>query len=343
MFLVFALLLCALTLGLTIPEDVQAQFAEWKRLHGRIYQSEDEEITRSQYFFFNWLEARALTASETHGAKFAPGIFGDWSKAEFQRLLGFGANSVNTTLWTKLTRPPVRAAPDSVDWRTKGVVSAVKNQGGCGSCWAFSTTSNVESTIAIATGKLTSLSEQFLVDCDHFCGEYRDMDCNLGNSARPQKYCCDNGCNGGLPPNAWQYIINTSGQPTSEDYPYKGRAGECKTNITHTGKIKNWTLLEEDETVIADHVANVGPVSIAVYASGWGSYHGGIMSSESICPKGIKANHAVNIVGYGSENGTPYWIVRNSWGASWGESGYCRLIRGKNFCGLAHFACTSIA
>jgi len=209
----------------------------------------------------------------------------------------------------------------------------------CGSCWAFSATSNIESTTALNSGRAaTSLSEQFLVDCDHNCGQYRFED------------ACDSGCQGGLMPNAFKYVISNGGQPSEASYPYNPPGGSCQSKPS-VQKITGWEFVSQDEGQISAYVAATGPVSVAVDAAQWSFYNGGIMSSTSVCPDittpPYNLDHGVNIVGYGVEGSTNYWIIRNSWSTTWGESGYGRILRGTGsasspgFCGVNLFASNS--
>ncbi|KAF6077188.1 cathepsin H [Phyllostomus discolor] len=213
--------------------------------------------------------------------------------------------------------------PTSVDWRKKGrFVSPVKNQGGCGSCWTFSTTGALESAIAIKTGKMLSLSEQQLVDCAQ----------NFNN----------HGCQGGLPSQAFEYIRYNKGIMGEDSYPYEGKDGNCKFQpgkaIAFVKDVANITL--NDEAAMVEAVALYNPVSFAFeVTSDFMLYRKGIYSSTSCHKTPDKVNHAVLAVGYGEQNGKPYWIVKNSWGPSWGMNGYFLIERGKNMCGLA--ACAS--
>jgi cathepsin F len=215
------------------------------------------------------------------------------------------------------------ATVDSIDWRAKGAVTPVKNQGACGSCWAFSTTGDIEGTHFLATGKLVSLSEQDLVDCDH-------------NG--------DQGCNGGLPTQAMQSVITAGGIEAETDYPYEGRDGTCtfsKSKVAVT--ISNYTCLPQDEAQMAAFIEKNGPVSIGINANTLQFYMGGIADPWDVLCSRTHLDHGVLIVGFGTENNKPFWIVKNSWGEGWGEKGYFRIIRGTNKCGLANMVSHSIA
>ncbi|KAM3870621.1 pro-cathepsin H [Diretmus argenteus] len=213
--------------------------------------------------------------------------------------------------------------PDSVDWRQKGhYVTDVKNQGGCGSCWTFSTTGCLESVTAIATGKLLLLSEQQLVDCA--------QDFN------------NHGCSGGLPSQAFEYIMYNKGLMTEADYPYTAQDGICKYRpdlaAAFIKEVVNVTAY--DEMGMVDAVATHNPVSFAFeVTSDFMHYEQGVYSSTTCHSTTDKVNHAVLAVGYATQNDTPYWIVKNSWGSRWGINGYFLIERGKNMCGLA--ACSS--
>jgi cathepsin L len=199
--------------------------------------------------------------------------------------------------------------PASVDWRQHNppVVSAVKDQGGCGSCWAFSTAETMESAVAIASGKLMTFSEQQLVDC----------------APNPQHCGGTGGCSGSVQEVAMNYS-KAAGITTEASYPYTARTGQCqpekiKSVATIDGYVK---LPTNDYNALMNAVATIGPIAISVAAS-WTFYSGGIFNGDC----GWIVDHAVQLVGYGSENGKGYWIVRNSWGSGWGESGYIRISR----------------
>jgi C1A family cysteine protease len=195
-------------------------------------------------------------------------------------------------------------AADAIDWRSKGAVTPVKNQGQCGSCWSFSTTGSLEGALFLKTGKITPLSEQNIMDCDSV----------------------DQSCNGGLMDNAFEWIEKNGGVCSEADYPYEGADGSCKTSCTKVPgtTIKSYVDVAKTEDALMAAVAQQ-PTSIAVNANMfWQLYSGGVLSA--LC--GAKLDHGVLAVGYGTD-GKDYWKVKNSWGSSWGESGYIRVQRGK--------------
>lgn len=191
--------------------------------------------------------------------------------------------------------------PDSIDWRTYGVVTSVKNQGSCGSCWAFSSTGAMESVYAIKTGKLYNLSEQELIDCIRF-----------------------EGCNGGEMEDAFLYVESNM-LCTDVEIPYEAvddSCKQCKDGI----KIDDCIEVPSGNETALKMAVSRGPVSVAIEADkmAFQLYNGGILDSTKC---GTDLDHGVLIVGYGEEDTIPYWIVKNSWGGDWGENGYVRIKR----------------
>ena len=205
------------------------------------------------------------------------------------------------------------SVPDSIDWTDyngESYVTPVKNQGDCGSCWAFSTTGSIESRYAISKGTLNSLSEQQLVDCS---GSY-------GND----------GCDGGLMDYAFEYVIANGGLCSETDYPYTGEDGTCDSSSCGTllNPITSYTdVTSESEPSLESAVAD-GPVSVAIEADQFAFqfYSGGVLTGTC----GTSLDHGVLVVGYGTDSGTDYWKVKNSWGSTWGDAGYVLICRNCN-------------
>jgi len=251
--------------------------------------------------------------------------FSDLSWAEFSSTHLMAPQHCSATVGSYQVEGVEVKADPSIDWRTKNVVTPVKNQGSCGSCWAFGTTGAVESNWAIQTGKLLSLSEQQLVDC---AGAFGNM-----------------GCRGGLPSQAFEYIRATGGIELDADYKYTGRDGSCKFNkdkvAAHvTGEVN---ITEGVESELFDAITNKGPVAVAFQVAGdFQSYRSGVYDSTRCKSGPMDVNHAVLAVGYDTDasSGKPYWIVKNSWGTSFGMKGYFNMVRNKNMCGIA--TCASL-
>ncbi|XP_075961940.1 cathepsin S, ortholog 1 isoform X1 [Anarhichas minor] len=211
--------------------------------------------------------------------------------------------------------------PQSVDWRKNGLVSPVQNQGLCGSCWAFSSLGALEGQMKKRTGVLVPLSPQNLVDCSS----------NDGN----------HGCRGGYISKSFSYIIRNRGVDSESFYPYEHQDGKCRYSVKgKAGYCSDLHILPEgDEKTLQAVVASVGPVAVAVNAmlQSFHLYRGGLYNVTNCNPKLI--NHAVLVVGYGTDGGQDFWLVKNSWGTAWGEKGFIRIARNKNnLCGIASFA-----
>lgn len=293
----------------------ERQFVQWMRTNNQFYTGNEYHF-RLGIFISNTRYCRDF--NRKNGLTFRVGInkFSCHTPSEYKLLLG------SPSQYTKSDKKPKSKSrvsiPDSCDWRDKGVVNPVRDQGICGACWTFSAITTSESAYAIHTGKLLQFSEQNIIDCSPFSG-----------------------CGGGWADDACLFIINQqNGQFNSlQDYPYKAmQSSECSYDPSKAiGKISSIIKVEiADENDLKEKVALYGVASICIAANNYPfqSYSGGILDDEDCA--GTYLSHAVAAVGYGTENGIDYWIVRNSWGSSWGEDGYVRMIRNKNNqCGIA--------
>lgn len=292
------------------------QFAEFALRYGKRYDSVRQLVHRFNAFVKN-VELIESRNSMKLPYTLAINEFTDITWEEFRgQHLGAAQNCSATNGNHKLTDAQL---PAKKDWREEGIVSPVKNQAHCGSCWTFSTTGALEAAYTQATGKSVSLSEQQLVDC---AGAFNNF-----------------GCSGGLPSQAFEYVKYNGGLDTEEAYPYTAKDGACKYDVNNVGvKVAdsvNISLGAEDELKSA--VGLVRPVSVAFQViQEFRFYKDGVFTSTSCGQGPMDVNHAVLAVGYGvSAEGTPYWLIKNSWGKSWGDEGYFRMELGKNMCGVA--------
>ncbi|GLJ20658.1 hypothetical protein SUGI_0376160 [Cryptomeria japonica] len=300
---------------LSSEERLSGRFEQWVHNHGKTYKDHLEKSMRLEIFKQN---LRYMHERNQQNLTYKLGLneFSDLSHEEFKsRFLG------------RLTGGPKNASlrylhkygddlPATVDWRTKGAVTPVKGQR-CGDCWAFAAIASVESINYIVTGHLVSLSEQQLVDC-------------VG---------MNEGCHGGYPNDAFIYIAFNGGISSEVDYQYRGADGTCNQQLEmeHVARIVGVECLPtEDENSMKTAVSHQ-PITVGIdgTAMDFASYKSGILTGT--CGKVL--DHAVTIVGYGSEGGLDYWIVKNSWGPTWGEEGYIRIQRNvedpQGLCGIA--------
>ncbi|XP_028803014.1 cysteine proteinase 15A [Neltuma alba] len=306
--------------------NAEHHFSTFKTKFGKTYATREEHDHRFGVFKANLRRARIhqkLDPSAVHGVT----KFSDLTPSEFRRqYLGLKPLRLPADA-QKAPVLPTNDLPTDFDWRDHGAVTGVKDQGACGSCWSFSTTGALEGAHFLATGELVSLSEQQLVDCDHECDP-------------EEAGACDAGCGGGLMTSAFEYTLKAGGLEREKDYPYTGNdRGPCKFDKSKiVASVSNFSVISTDEDQIAANLVKHGPLAVGINAVFMQTYIGGV-SCPYICGKHL--DHGVLLVGYGSAayapirfKEKPYWIIKNSWGASWGENGYYKICRGRNVCGV---------
>jgi KDEL-tailed cysteine endopeptidase len=312
---VLALLVASFSVALAAEDTVWNRFQNFIKKFDKVYKNIETLETRFQNYkenmeFVNAHNAFASNYTYTLGET----IFADLSLEEFRAQKNAYLTGGHCSAFVS-----EGASPSSIDWRTKGAVTPVKDQGQCGSCWSFSATGAMEGAWQIATGDLVSLSEQQLVDCS--------AGFKYGN----------HGCNGGLMDGAFQYAID-NGMCTEAEYSYQARSGTCE-ECDAVVEISSCVDVTPENEVALENAVSQGPVSVAIEADTrtFQLYTGGVLTSDAC---GTNLDHGVLVVGYGTEGAQDYWLVKNSWGTSWGEDGYIKLgktssTHNKGVCGIA--------
>jgi len=316
----FTVACCLLALAAAV--DLDADWQEFKTTYGKTYANKVEESIRRTIW------QRHLQVIAEHNTAYAngdstfymgPNEYMDMHHDEFVKTMNtYQGRTDHGTSLVYQGAMDVSQIPDTVDWRQKGYVTEVKNQGQCGSCWAFSTTGSLEGQWFNKTQKLVSLSEQNLVDCAK----------KQGNK----------GCEGGLMDQAFKYIKENGGIDTEASYPYKGEDGTCKFKSNDIGaKLTGFVdVKSKDEGALQAAVAEIGPISVAIDANhmAFQLYKGGVYHNWFCSETAL--DHGVLAAGYGVYQGRDYWLVKNSWGKTWGMEGYIMMSRNRhNNCGIA--------
>jgi len=308
-------------------DEIRRQFVSFQQTYNKVYKNQDEFDHRYRIFRENMQKAENLNTLNPD-AHFGVTKFSDLSSEEF------GAKYLMKQVdWSNFPKLPAKdfsakhqvnvrgCSPDATNynWESCGACTPIYNQGQCGSCWAFSATETIESYFFLAGNPLTQLSMEQIVSCD-----------TSGS---------DEGCNGGFPSGAYQYVQSAGGIEAYSDYPYSaegGEAGQCAFNAQDVVATVTGYSSINGETGLYSQTSSSsgGPVSVCVDASSWQTYSGGILTQ---C--GTSVDHCVQLVGYASygESGA-YWIVRNSWGADWGEQGFIWIAIGQDLCAIGDYA-----
>ena len=328
---VLLLLVALVSCEIDMDSKILKGFQRFIKKYNKKYSSVNEYLARFEVFKMNFYQVLG-TANEDLPYKNGITKFSDLTQQEFARTyLNLNYDAMAMKNFEPVLAKSSNAAPDSYDWRNYNRVAPVKDQGSCGSCWAFSTVANLEGLYAAKKGVIKTMSEQMLVDCD----------------------TKDSGCNGGLMEYAFTWLKSNGGINYDTDYPYKGTKSTCKKDSTKYADMKvtgykklgsstsTWSPVDEDQ--IKEFLYETGPLAVALNANPLQTYTSGVLDLTSTkCPtSGI--NHAVTMVGYGYDSSSKldYWLVKNSWGKSWGESGYFRIRRGNGTCGINCYITTA--
>ncbi|XP_021801883.1 senescence-specific cysteine protease SAG39-like [Prunus avium] len=301
------------------------KYEQWMVRYGREYDDVNEKQKRFEIFKKNVAYIESSNSDANKSYKLSVNQFADQTNEEVKASRnGFKGREYSTKTTFKYEN--ITVVPSTMDWRSKGAVTPMKDQGQCGSCWAFAAVAAVEGITQLTTGKLISLSEQEVVDCD-INGE-------------------DIGCGGGYPDGAFEFINQNQGISSEANYNYTGVDGRCNTQATHAASITGYEdVPASNEEALLKAVANQ-PVSVCIDAGEYDFmyYKSGVFTGSC----GLEIDHCVTAIGYGvSDNGTKYWLLKNSWGKEWGEEGYMRMQRDvyakEGLCGVAMFGSYPIA
>lgn len=300
-------------------------FHKFMMKHNRQYETRAEYKKRYHVFKANLKKAKMMQDNEQGTAKYGVTQFSDLTEKEFKLYLGL-KKPEKAPQWPQAVIPNI-SIPDAFDWRDHNAVTPVKNQGACGSCWAFSVTGNIEGQWAVQRNQLLSLSEQEIVDCD----------------------TDDDGCGGGYMTTAYESIVRLGGLETESDYPYEAENEKCNLVMSEIQvQISGGVNITSDEAGMAQWLVQNGPISVALNANMMQFYMGGVSHPFKIMCSPKDLDHGVLIVGYGVytskvlKRTLPYWLIKNSWGKGWGEMGYYRLYRGDGSCGINQMASSAV-
>merc|ERR1712072_18376 len=308
----FALVAC-----LAVASAYDQAWEDYKLDFDKHYTAEEEAMR-----YANWKKDTEEVAfhNAMYGSEFTQAVndFSDLTDEEYKEYYLSGYIAEEGESESTLYVPSSEPIPNEIDWRNQGMVTEVKNQGRCGSCYSFSATGALEGQWKKARGQLVSMSEKQIVDCS---GRYGNM-----------------GCQGGRFQSSWRYIASAGGVESEQAYPYQPRQGYCRFN---RGQVVascsgSQSTASGSESDLANAIGRVGPVSVAIDASpsSFRRYRSGVHYAPSCSSS--RMNHAVLAVGYGSEGGSDYFLVKNSWGYSWGDGGYIKMARNRgNNCGIA--------
>ncbi|KAH3786615.1 hypothetical protein DPMN_164722 [Dreissena polymorpha] len=308
-----------------VTVEMDLEWIEYKKVHNKTYDGVKEEMVRRLYWEDTLRFIREHNLRNDRGEvtyTVGENQFADMAEDEFEKtmLRGLIVPEEGAEVYPEALTEPDPYASLEIDWRQRGVVTSVKNQGSCGSCWAFSALGSLEAIMVKNRGRTTDLSEQELVDCTK--GRY-------GNY----------GCGGGWMTNAFKYIRNARGVSTEKCYPYSGQDGTCRSRRCIGASIRGYRNVGKSEHSLASSLSRVGPIAVAADCSdrGFTLFRKGIYYNPNCQANHL--NHAMVAVGYINSSAGNYWIIKNSWGTKWGDKGYVYMAKDKgDTCGLRNLA-----
>lgn len=299
--------------------DEWKQFSNFQERFSKRYETFQELELRFEIFRENMRTIILHNLDSTQNYTMGINQFTDLTSGEFKEMYASGLKTEVGSYGCKSFSGSASSAPASVDWRSEQAVTSVKDQGQCGSCWTFSATGAIEGAWAISTGQLIDLSEQEMVDCAT----------GISYGSR--------GCSGGQMQGAFKFVI-ANGQCSLASYPYTAKDGSCQ-KCSAVAQITSCSDVKPNDQISLKAAVAQQPVAVAIEADTryFQSYSSGILTSTSC---GTTLDHGVLVVGYGEENGQKYWLVKNSWGTSWGDKGYVKIARSEStndagICGIA--------
>ncbi|CAG9855010.1 unnamed protein product [Phyllotreta striolata] len=310
-------LLVCLAIG-TNSLCLKSEWNSFKQNYNKIYDNSEEETHRFQVFKENLNIIRKHNEMYNKGeVTYYMGVnkFTDMSEEEFNKMLQLQALTKPKITTTPHKHPENTQIPESIDWREKGAVLEVRDQGDCGNCWAFGAVGALEGLNAIKKNSSVLLSPQQLTDCSIRYGNH--------------------GCYGGRQIFGFDYVVDY-GIEAESSYKYQAKDGECKYSEKNVVlNIAGYRQVNQTDEALKEAVGTVGPVTVSIDASPFHQYKGGVYSDIKNCGNNLASlNHAVLVVGFGTDKGEKYWLIKNSWGADWGEQGYFRIHRDYSVCGV---------